>query len=41
MKKQNLYFLMLAPNLLNEKQLKNSGKNYIILRLGSDLWLFN
>ena len=33
MKKQNQYYPM--ENLINEKQLKRSGKNFIILRLGS------
>ena len=35
MKKQNQYYLTHPLKLINEKQLKTSGKNYIILRLGS------
>ena len=35
MKRQAPYYLMERSKDYNEKQLKASGKNYIILRLGS------
>ena len=35
MKKLSQFYLILCQKHFNEKQLKDSGKNYIILRLGS------
>ena len=35
MKLQNQFYLILHQKQINEKQLKNLVKNYVILRLGS------